>query len=119
MTHEEKVALAISDLTARGISKGAVAPPLFQLVWKLGIRIPPPHFKTFFGVALLTGSFFAMGWGLLMWFVFWSRTGLSTGQAVMTSLGAGILFGFGMAFYYRRKARKLGLPAWHDYGTTG
>lgn len=116
MTHEEKVAFAISDLTARGVSKGSVAPPVFQLAWKLGIQIPPPPFMSFFAVALFMGSFFAVGWGLLMWFVFWSRTGLNITEAVITSLGAGIVFGLGMAFYHRRKARKLGLPSWRDYG---
>jgi uncharacterized protein DUF6404 len=119
MTHEEKVALAISDLTTRGVSKGTVAPPLFKLAWKLGIAIPPPHFLSFFGLALLMGSFFGVLWGLLMCFAFWSRTGLSTRGALIASLAAGVLFGLAMAFYYRRKARKLNLPLWCEYGTNG
>ena len=119
MTHKEKVAFAISDLTARGVGKGTLAPPLFQLAWKLCIPIPPPLFMNFYGVALLMGSFFGVFWGLLMWFLFWSRTDLGTVGAVIASAAAGVLFGLWMASYYRRNARKLGLPSWHDYGTKG
>lgn len=119
MTHEQKIAFAISDLTGRGVSKGVVAPPLLLLAWKLGIAMPPPLFMSFTGLALLNGPFFGALWGLLMWFASWRGEGWSASAAIVAALGAGALFGVMMAFYYRWKARKLNLPSWNDYGKGG
>jgi hypothetical protein len=119
MTEKEKIALAISDLTARGVSKGVAAPPLFLLAWKLGIDLPPPLFISFTGLALVNGPFFGALWGLFMWLALWSREGWSATAAIAASLAAGSLFGVMMAFYFRRRARKLSLPLWNDYGKQG
>ena len=119
MTHDEKVALVISDLTARGLKKASIAPPAFWLAWKLGIPVPPPHFLSFGTIATVMGTVFGVLWGILMWFVLWNPQGYPVGLAIIASLGAGILFGAAMAFYYRRKARQLDLPSWSDYGKNG
>jgi hypothetical protein len=119
MDHDKKVDLVIAELAARGISKAAIAPPLFRLAWKLGIPIPPPHFLSFGALAVVMGTFFGVLWGIFMWLVFWSDQGLGSVAALIASLAAGALFGIAMAFYYRWKARQLGLPGWHDYGKTG
>ena len=119
MNHGDKVALVISELTARGVSKGIIAPPVFRLAWKLGIAIPPPHFLSFGALAVVTGTFFGVLWGASMWFVLWSRQGYTAGAAIIGSLAAGVLFGGAMASYYRWKARRLGLPSWSEYGRKG
>ncbi len=64
MTHNEKIELAISELKALGVSKGAIAPPAFQLAWKLGVEIPPPHFLSFGALTMSLGSFFGALWGI-------------------------------------------------------
>lgn len=119
MTHDEKIALVISELTARGVSKGAIAPPAFRLAWKLGVAIPPPHFLSFGALAMVMGTFFGVLWGIFMWFVLWSRQGYTVGGTIVASLAAGTLFGVAMASYYRWKAQKLYLPPWSDYGKKG
>lgn len=119
MNHDEKVALAVSDLTARGVKKGAISPPIFRLAWRLGIAIPPPHFLGFGGLAMIMGAFFGVLWGAFMWIFFWRDQGLPVFAVVGLSLAAGVLFGIAMASYYRWKARKLGLPSWRDYQMNG
>lgn len=116
MNHNEKVALLVSDLTARGIGKGAIAPPLFRLAWKFGVAIPPPHFLSFGAVATVTGTFFGVFWGAIMWLAIWSHQGQPFSRVVVLSLFAGVLFGVSMASYYRWKVRQLFLPSWREYG---
>lgn len=119
MNHDEKVASVVTALTARGVSKGDIAPPIFRLVWKFGIAIPPPHFMSFGALATVMGSYFGVLWGVFMWFVFWRRLGLPAGACTIVSLAAGISFGVAMASFYRWKARQLGLPSWSEYGKKG
>ena len=42
MTHEEKLNKMYQELPQKGI-KG-FAPPLYRLLWKMNIQIPPPYF---------------------------------------------------------------------------
>jgi Family of unknown function (DUF6404) len=119
MTHAEKVSKVISELRARDIGKMTIAPPAFQLAWKLGLKIPPPLFLGFFTTALMMGTFFGVFWGLFMWLAFWKQQGMSGELVLSASAAAGILFGFAMAGYLRWKARQLGLPRWSDCGKEG
>ena len=119
MNHQEKVALLQEDLRARGVGKMTATPPLFQLAWRFGIMIPPPHFMTFGSLALLTGSMFAILWGAFMWLSIWRFQSLPTVIAFGAALAAGVFFGTALATYYRWKARRLSLPSWSDYGKKG
>ena len=116
MNHHQKIALLLEDLTSRGIGEKTIVPPLFSLAWKLGFQIPPPHFLGFGALALIMGTFFGVIWGVVMWLSIWRHQGLPIGGAVFASFVAGVLFGSVMAIYYRRKARKLCLPSWSEYG---
>ena len=97
----------------------AVAPPLFRLAWNLGLPIPPPQFLGFGALTAVMGVPFGVIWGAFMWLAIWKRQGVGIGGTVVASMFAGVLFGMVMAFFFRRKARKLCLPAWCDYGERG
>ena len=71
MTHQEKVDHLIAELGKEGMSPYTVAPPLFRLLWALGLRVPPPLFLGFFTVALVAGFFFGLFWGAFMWLIQW------------------------------------------------
>ena len=77
--------------------------------------MPPPHFASFWSLALLMGGFFAIVWGLFMWLVLWRGEDVAIAIAVVASLIAGTLFGVIMAAYYRWRARQLALPRWEHY----
>jgi uncharacterized protein DUF6404 len=113
MTHDEKIEYLLKDLGERGISKYTVAPPLYRLLWGLGIEVTPPHFAGFWSLAPFMGAFFAIAWGLFMWVAAWRD--LPFAVTLVASLIAGFLFGTIMAGYYRWRARALALPSWQDY----
>jgi hypothetical protein len=118
MNHQEKVDYLLNDLAQRGVGKYTTAPPLYRLLWKLGIDVPPPHFAGFWPLAITMGVFFAVFWGIFMWFFLWRSEGTPPAVAVGSSLIAGVLFGLIMAAYYRWRASKLALPRWEDYPAT-
>ena len=114
MTHEEKVAYLLRDLGQKGIGQYAIAPPVYRLLWRLGIAVRPPYFARFWSLAASMAVGFGIVWGIIMWFAIW-RQSASVSVAVATAALAGLLFGVIMAAYYRRQARKLALPRWEDY----
>ena len=115
MTHRDKLTAMYRHIAILGVSKGTAAPPIFRLLWRLGIEVPPPLFISFIPAALGMGVFFGFFWGLVMWAILWSRQGMSFGLMASPSLVAGVLFGLSMAAYYRYLARKYELPSWADY----
>ena len=118
MTHQEKVDHLIAELGKEGMSPYTVAPPLFRLLWALGLRVPPPLFLGFLTVALFAGFFFGLFWGAFMWLIQWRWWKAPVELAAFASVLAGLLFGVSMAAYYRWKARQLKLPRWEDYPPT-
>jgi hypothetical protein len=120
LTHRQKVDRLITDLHKQGVSPYTVAPPLFRLLWALGLEVPPPFFLGFLTLTLLMGTSFGILWGALIWGpLMWllpSRAWHSPAAIpVMTTAGAALLFGLSMAAYYRWKAARLRLPPWESY----
>jgi len=110
MTSRQKIDAAVAYLKARKVGAGTAAPPLYRLLWSLGVYVPPPHFQNFFVIATSMGSFF----GGLMGVFFAFQHGSWELNAV-SGLGCGVLFGLSMATYFRWSAAKLGLPKWADF----
>lgn len=92
--------------------KSNYAPPLFRILWRIGVYVRPPHFASFGSNFLLTGAWFGVVWGAIMWLLVWPGTGKSPLVDAITALVAGLLFGLCMALYYRQGARKYKLPGW-------
>src|SRR5437899_11879060 len=104
MTHQEKVDHLIAELGEEGMSPYTVAPPLFRLLWALGLRVPPPLFLGFFTIALFAGFFFGLYWGAFMWLIS-SRCGKAPADlAVFASVRVGLLVGVCVAGDYAWKA---------------
>jgi Family of unknown function (DUF6404) len=114
MTHSEKVVRLTSELSAKGVKKLTIAPPIFRLLWAAGIEIPPPLFLGFFPLAILMG----LPAGLAMSVVYW-LSGLPRilSRSVIFGFGFGLIMGTYLRLYNRWKAKRLNLPAWEDYGT--
>ena len=115
MRFEQKLTAALELLASTGMWRSNYAPPLHRLLWKLGAKAPPPHFLSFTAKFVSAGIWFGVAWGLLMWFMAWSRQGMSPYAAVAVALFAGVLFGLCMAGYYRYGARKHRVPLWRDF----
>ena len=128
LTHSEKVQHFIEWAARRGISRRAAAPPFWRLAWRLGYKLPPPHFLSFWQFVCLLGGFFALGWGTsfgaFMAVMFWLTEPTWREPIFLiafiivlipASLAAGACFGLGMAWWSRRHIRQVRLPSWPDF----
>lgn len=113
MTHCEKVDLFVADLARRGVSEYTSAPPAWRTAWALGLKVPPPHFISFIPMALTSGIFFGVFWGVAMHFMLWGSQGWRFSASA--AVAAGILFGLCLAAYYGVSAAKHKLPSWEKY----
>jgi membrane associated rhomboid family serine protease len=113
LTHREKVERQLADMVARGVSSYTAAPPLFRLLWALGVPVPPPLFLGFTTLTLLMGTFFAVIWGGLMWLLVWPGAQLLL--VATTAAIAGLVFGVCLAAYVRWQAARLQIPPWESY----
>src|SRR5215471_7502388 len=113
MTPREKIDAAVEELRDRRVRSTTAAPPLYRLLWTIGIHVPPPLFQSFLGVITVQGAFF----GLFMsgFVAFLSGPGDRWELAIELGLASGLVFGLLMAAYFRWYARRLGLPRWADY----
>jgi uncharacterized membrane protein len=116
LDHLATVDAYIAEMAALGVGTYTAAPPFFRLLWGMGLRIPPPLFMGYVPLTLITGGIFAVLWGIGMWLISWrTQSDMPIWLAVVVSLLAGLLFGLGMASYYRSRSRKLPLPSWQNY----
>ena len=118
----QKVDPLIEELGQQGMGYYTVAPPLFRLLWALGLEVPP----LFLGFRKLTsanGNLFGVLWGALwgvgMWLWAWQGeipAGIAVTVTVFAAVLAGLVFGLVMAWYTRGKGARLGLPSsWEEY----
>jgi hypothetical protein len=108
-THRSKVDGHIAEVGQLGIPAYVAAPPPFELLWTMGLEVPPPLFLGFLPTMLIAGIPFAIVWTL--------PSALMARPTVALVLAAwgGLIFGVIVATYYRYKSRDLALPAWEDY----
>ena len=106
--------IALRLLETKGMRRWRYNFSIYPLLWLLNIPIRPPIFSSFVFNCVFMTIFFGTMWGTIMWFLFWNRQGMTVATAILLAAAAGIVFGVVTAFQMRRKARKLGLPAWQE-----
>jgi hypothetical protein len=114
MDFHEQREQAIRVLAQAGIGPSSYAPPLLRLLWRCGVKLPPPQFIGFGRFAILSGAWFGASWGAIMWLTIWSRQGMDARLALIGACGAGLCFGLCMAGYYAYQRKKHGLPTWES-----
>ncbi|WP_368758775.1 DUF6404 family protein [Klebsiella oxytoca] len=114
MDFEARKQKALAIMAERRMWKSNYAPPLVRLLWRLGVKIPPLPFMSFWRLFVVMAAPFSIGYGLLMYLMVWRAQGMSPLFACAVSLIAGVLFGLTMALFHlwRRRANKL--PDWND-----
>ena len=118
MSFQGKLEAAQKELKDSTIWKANSNPPLFVLLRKIGVKIRPVHYNTFFVNFILMTSMFGCLWGIFMWFSTWKHQDMPVLIGFALSLFAGILFGLSMAFYYKRSAKKNNLSNWEQLQLT-
>lgn len=112
MNYPPKLSSALAMLAAAGMSRSSYEPPLYRLLWRVGVFLPPPHFASFGFNFVFNAAWFGVSWGAIMWLLVWSHLGGSAVVAASAAIAAGLLFGLIMASYYHHIARKHKLPVW-------
>jgi hypothetical protein len=107
---------ALALLAKTGIWPSNYAPPLFHLLWRLGMNVPPPHFIRFVSVVIFMGALFGGLMSLLVLPMLWSTTGMSGTQVLIMGVLTGLMFGLAMAGYYAYGRSKHRLPSWDALG---
>lgn len=114
MNYPPKLTSALAMLAATGISRSNYEPPLYRLLWRVGLFLPPPHFASFGFNFVFNAVWFGVLWGAIMWLLVWSHLDWSGVGAAIAAIAVGLLFGLVMASYYRYIARKHKLPVWSE-----
>jgi len=103
--------LAIADvLEAQGVSRYKIAPPLYRLVWRLGVNAKPPIYQSFGMLVLSNGVPFAVTMAILR-ILFPPLFGPSSIRKTIFVAGlAGLIYGLGMAYSIGRQSKRVQLP---------
>ncbi|PHM67734.1 hypothetical protein Xsto_00023 [Xenorhabdus stockiae] len=112
MTFEQRKERAITIMENKKMWSSNYAPPLLRILWRMGFKIPPLPFASFWQTAIPLGIWFGPTWGLLMWFFAWQNEGMQPVIAIISSAFAGIIFGVSMAAYHRWRKKVNNLPDW-------
>lgn len=115
MSVNPKREAALKLLKSTGMWPSNYAPPIFRMLWSLGLDLRPPHFANFFVNTILMGTFFAATWGFFMWVLIWSHRTMSPTKALLVAACAGLFFGLVMSGYYAYGKRKYKLPSWGEF----
>ena len=118
MTHDRKIEEYKRLMAEKGVGPATASPPLWQLLWAMGIPLPPPLYMGFLPLALFGGTFFGVVFGAFAWYM--GNKGIRTmsfKEAGDVALITGALFGITVSWFTRRLARKLGLGSWSALGT--
>ena len=107
---------SLALLSTRGGARLPAAPLLFRLLWRLGLRVRPPHFLGFASVACVYGTWFMSVWGMFMWMLVWSQQGIAVVDVALRAAAAGACFGLIMAWLYARERKEFAVPAWDALG---
>ena len=127
MTHSDKVRILLDYAKEKKISRYTLAPPLFRVLWRMGINVPPPVFLGFFKNVLLLGTLFGLSMYLIFRFVlpsFWhyfniqmfnQMTPVVMAYSFRAALLGGMFFGVFMGMIYKIYQVRLKLPKWSEY----
>ncbi|KGB00719.1 hypothetical protein DR73_980 [Enterobacteriaceae bacterium ATCC 29904] len=114
MSFERKQERALAIMESKKMWRSNYAPPFLRGLWRLGVKIPPLPFVSFWRITLMMGLMFGLVWGLMMWFFSWKDMGMQPSWAILRSLLGGILFGVMMAAFHGWRKKAHNLPDWQD-----
>ncbi len=114
MCFERKKERAFAIMDSKKMWRSNYAPPLLRGLWKLGLKIPPLPFASFWQITLIMGFVFGPLWGLAMWLFIWKEMGAQPSWAILRSLSCGILYGVMMAAFHRWRKKANNLPDWKN-----
>lgn len=112
--YKRKFDAAMAELQNTDMWNTNHTPPLLRTLLAMGIEARPPHYANLWVVFCGFAVWFAVSWGVAMWFISWRTAGFSGWDAMGASVFAGVLFGTFMTAFYWRGRKKHGLTRWAD-----
>ena len=127
MTYEEKIAALLDHSGRLGISPTTAVPPIYERLWEIRIKLPPPLLAGFWSTALCLAAYFALK--ITIFFLLFMKAveliggpplswDVAFGLLAGSTLFGGLPFGIAMAGQYWWLRRKFKLPRWKDYPGT-
>ena len=104
---------ALNLLNEKGVKKYISSPLLYRGLWKLGIKIPPPLFSTFWNNFLVDAIFMSVFWGIWMTIIVWD-SGVGPIAKILSIIFVGIFIGYYKASLTKKLQREHHLPTWED-----
>lgn len=110
--YKRRFEAATTEVNEAGIWSANSIPLYVRMMRKLGFQPKPPHYRSFLSNLLGMGIFFALFWGVTMYFSTWRADEKSVAECFILALVAGMVFGGFMAVYYHRSAKRHSLTRW-------
>lgn len=115
MRFKDKLELARRMMKAAGVRDSDAAPALFRLLWRIGVRVPPPIMGSGWVNTLVFAVFvftiFFVGYSLGNYVLSREESFLSS---ALESAGMGFLLGVFLSVRYFRLRVKYKLDTWGD-----
>ena len=116
MNQSSKLEIYKQHMAAAGVSKSAAFPPLWSLLWRIGIKIPPPVFLGFLPNTLILGGFSGVIFAAITSLL--HSLGVFDGQTMSApwrALMFGVPFGLAMAYQQHSLSNKHSLGSWSAF----
>lgn len=113
MTQSSKLDRYVQQMADAGVGKSTAFPPLWRVLWRIGIQAPPPIFLGFLPLTLIFGGSFGVIFSGVAWL--FQDFGMLRQPAMsppLFALLAGIPYGLAMAYYHRGLAKQHHLGSW-------
>lgn len=106
---------ALEILQRSGISRRNYLPPLYPLLWRMGVRLPPPHFARFHTNLLMAGSPLGIV-GIGFYMMLHDQESASCAAMAAVGVVTAALWGGAIATYYAISKRAHRIPSWNSLG---
>lgn len=114
MTFEEKKNKALAIMAQKKMRHSNYALWVHRLLWKAGLKLPPPPFSPFWLNVLVSAVTFGMIFLLLTLLMNWRTAGSEWQTLVMDSVKSGLIYGV-LDGLYQSWSRKVNqLPSWEN-----
>lgn len=120
MNQQERVDLYKQYMASKGVAPTTSVPPLWDVMWRMGLDIPPPPFVSTAVLALIfipLGALLPLALGVLFFVLsaghrfYWPPWPLIEAMVI----GSALLIGLGTPWYYWQLARRCGLGSWSTF----
>ena len=112
LDYQRRFDAALAEMSSAGVLRSNGMPPYLRIGRKIGFEPRPLYYESFIKVVVFFSIYSAVLWGLAMNLVIWRDQAIPFAVQLISSALAGVLFGFGMALWYRYVRRKSGLSSW-------